>query len=146
MIPFFPDETFVNKWRESSHLSRKNRHGKRTHLQYNGFSRESPILQSRNHLSKAVDETSTNYRYAERNFGKRTETGFHLNDDSDDNSEQVDGNHAILSANTESNTLKPPEVEEEGGAFKIVSSQHTSAFILSLLQASDFTMDYSLEL
>ena len=96
-------------------MSRNHRHGKRTHLQYNGFIRESPILQSRNHLSKAVDDTSINNHNTERNFGKRTETDFHLDEESDDSLEQSDVNHATpLSTNTESNTSKPP-AEEEGG-------------------------------
>ena len=97
-------------------MSRNHRHGKRTHLQYNGFIKESPILQSRNHLSKAVDETSIKNHHTERNFGKRTETSFHLNEESDDSLDQADGNHATpLSTNTESNTSKPPVEEEKGG-------------------------------
>ena len=106
-------------------MSRNRHHGKRTHLQYNVFSNgrvgKSPILNGRDHLSKAVDETYKTpiNHYTERNFGKRTETGFHLSDESDDGSEQADGNHATPPPIAESNLSKPPTEEEEGGKLTV---------------------------
>lgn len=120
---------YVNKWRESSHHStnqHNNRHGKRTQLQHrtnlNAEILPITVWRTNHNTVKTIDENDNvddeetlsflKLPKSTRNFEKRTETGFHLNDPDSPEGQQADENQTPP---TESNTPKPHEEEEETG-------------------------------